>query len=48
MGYPDSNVGSFSYTNTISLHMIYEMVPLGFEGGVRLAASSSISKASEL
>jgi hypothetical protein len=42
-----SNVGSFSYTNSISLHMVCEIVPLGFEGRVRLAASSSIPKASE-
>jgi hypothetical protein len=39
-----SNVGSFSYT---SVHVVYEIVPLGFEGRVKLAASSSIPKASE-
>jgi hypothetical protein len=38
-------VGSFSYTDSISLHMAYEIVSLGFEGRMRLAASSSIHNA---
>jgi hypothetical protein len=35
-------VGSLSYTNSISLHMVCEIVPLDFEGRVRLAASNSL------